>query len=187
MHIDPTPLCPTLASSAFGKLPPRTHTAALFVPTRNILTLINGFDLPEGSVTAENFETLQQWYNATYPEVYAQLKFQTCDMNTFLSEVGVVMSRRLKPHVVGKGRDALLVFVSRTQGLCTVSILPLEVAEVKKQAGGRSHCSIIMTFLALLGLDSSSLSKQFYKMPPASSFKPSFASPHSSDSWLHFL
>lgn len=139
--------------------------AALFVTTRNILTLINGFDLPEGNVTAENFEALQQWYNATNPEVYAQLKFQTCDMNALLSEV-----------------KASCVFVSHTQGLCTVSILPLEVAEVKKQAGGRSHCSIIVTLLALLGLDSSSLSKQLYKTLPASSFKPSHASPHSSDS-----
>lgn len=80
------------------------HTqAALFITTRNILTLINGFDLPEGKVTAENFEALQQWYNATNPEVYAQLKFQTCDMNALLSEVGVVMSRPLKPHVGARG------------------------------------------------------------------------------------
>ncbi|MEJ1289164.1 hypothetical protein NN561_020204 [Cricetulus griseus] len=58
----------------------------------NILTLINGFDLPEGNVTSENFEAVQQWCNATNPEVYAQLKFQTCDMNSFLSEVGVAIS-----------------------------------------------------------------------------------------------
>lgn len=60
-------------------------------------------------MTAENFEALQQWYNATNPEVYAQLKFQTCDMNALLSEV--------KASCGGKGRDPLLVFVSHTQGL----------------------------------------------------------------------
>ncbi|XP_065730262.1 sodium-dependent neutral amino acid transporter B(0)AT1 [Phocoena phocoena] len=52
----------------------------------NILTLINGFDLPEGNVTQENFAEMQQWCNASNPAAYAELKFQTCDMNTFLSE-----------------------------------------------------------------------------------------------------
>lgn len=70
--------------------------SSLFTSPRNILTLINAFDLPEGNVTAENFEAFQQWCNATNPEAYAQLKFQTCNMNSFLSEVGV-----------GKGRDPL--------------------------------------------------------------------------------
>lgn len=55
--------------------------------SRNILTLINGFDLPEGSVTEKNFEEVQRWYNNTYPEAFSQLQFQTCDMNSFLSEV----------------------------------------------------------------------------------------------------
>lgn len=64
--------------------PPRTSLSFL---SRNILTLINGFDLPEGSVTEQNFEEVQQWYNNTYPAAFAQLQFQTCDMNSFLSEV----------------------------------------------------------------------------------------------------
>lgn len=58
--------------------------------SRNILTLINGFDLPEGNVTQENFAEMQQWCNASNPAAYAELKFQTCDMNTFLSEVGTL-------------------------------------------------------------------------------------------------
>lgn len=62
-------------------------SASLSFLSRNILTLINGFDLPEGNVTQENFEQIQQWYNFTYPEAFAQLQFQTCDMNSFLSEV----------------------------------------------------------------------------------------------------
>uniref|UniRef100_G1U6T3 Transporter n=1 Tax=Oryctolagus cuniculus TaxID=9986 RepID=G1U6T3_RABIT len=52
----------------------------------NILTLINAFDLPEGNVTQENFAEMQRWCNATDPAAYAQLTFQTCDMNSFLSE-----------------------------------------------------------------------------------------------------
>lgn len=31
---------------------------------------------------------MQQWCNASDPVAYAKLKFQTCDMNAFLSEVG---------------------------------------------------------------------------------------------------
>ena len=57
---------------------------------RNILTLINGFDLPEGNVTQENFEEMQRWCNATDPVAFSQLKFQTCDMNSFLSEVRLI-------------------------------------------------------------------------------------------------
>lgn len=57
---------------------------------RNILTLINGFDLPEGNVTQENFAEVQQWYKTTEPETYAKLQFQNCDMNSFLSEVGTL-------------------------------------------------------------------------------------------------
>lgn len=30
---------------------------------------------------------MQQWYNATDPITFAKLKFQTCDMTSFLSEV----------------------------------------------------------------------------------------------------
>lgn len=40
---------------------------------------------------------MQQWCNATDPVAYAQLSFQTCDMNSFLSEVspcGAAQGRR---------------------------------------------------------------------------------------------
>lgn len=66
--------------------PPRLRSPRFL--SRNILTLINGFDLPEGNVTQENFAEMQQWCNASDPEAFAGLKFQTCDMNSFLSEVG---------------------------------------------------------------------------------------------------
>uniref|UniRef100_G1PKQ4 Transporter n=2 Tax=Myotis lucifugus TaxID=59463 RepID=G1PKQ4_MYOLU len=77
---------------------------------QNILTLINGFDLPEGSVTEKNFEELQQWYNATYPADFAQLQFQTCDMNSFLSE-----------GVEGTG----LAFIVFTEAITKMPISPL--------------------------------------------------------------
>lgn len=49
---------------------------------------MNGFDLPEGNVTQENFEEMKLWCNSSDPEAFARLRFQTCDMNSFLSEVG---------------------------------------------------------------------------------------------------
>lgn len=68
---------------------------------RNILTLINAFDLPEGNVTQENFAEMQRWCNASDPATYAQLSFQNCDLNTFLSEAGpgpVWVGRWDPPH-----------------------------------------------------------------------------------------
>uniref|UniRef100_UPI002955A159 sodium-dependent neutral amino acid transporter B(0)AT1 n=1 Tax=Panthera onca TaxID=9690 RepID=UPI002955A159 len=76
----------------------------------NILTLINGFDLPEGNVTQENFAEVQQWFNATEPEAYAKLHFQTCDMNSFLSE-----------GVEGTG----LAFIVFTEAITKMPVSPL--------------------------------------------------------------
>lgn len=76
----------------------------------NILTLINGFDLPEGNVTQENFEAMQQWCNVTDPVTYAQLSFQTCDMNSLLSE-----------GVEGTG----LAFIVFTEAITKMPLSPL--------------------------------------------------------------
>lgn len=54
---------------------------------RNILTLTNAFDFPEGNITEENFAAMQDWCNMTYPAVFGTLKFQTCNLDTFLSDV----------------------------------------------------------------------------------------------------
>lgn len=84
----------TASRGPAGPAPPR---ASASLSPRNILTLINGFDLPEGNVTQENFEAMQQWCNVTDPVTYAQLSFQTCDMNSLLSEVspcGATQGRR---------------------------------------------------------------------------------------------
>ena len=79
-----------LANGPPGAPPPPPGLQPAWLSSRNILTLINGFDLPEGNVTQENFAEVQQWFNATEPEAYAKLHFQTCDMNSFLSEVGAL-------------------------------------------------------------------------------------------------
>ncbi|XP_027799711.1 sodium-dependent neutral amino acid transporter B(0)AT1 [Marmota flaviventris] len=76
----------------------------------NILTLINGFDLPEGNVTQENFADMQRWCNATDPVAYAQLSFQNCDMNSFLSE-----------GVEGTG----LAFIVFTEAITRMPVSPL--------------------------------------------------------------
>ncbi|XP_028593875.2 sodium-dependent neutral amino acid transporter B(0)AT1 [Podarcis muralis] len=54
--------------------------------SQNILTLTNAFDLPEGNVTQENFEQMQAWLNTTDPATFATLTFQTCDLDSFLSD-----------------------------------------------------------------------------------------------------
>lgn len=48
---------------------------------------MNAFDLPEGNVTQDNFEQMQQLCNMTNPEIFASLKFETCDLKTFLNDV----------------------------------------------------------------------------------------------------
>ncbi|EHH23330.1 System B(0) neutral amino acid transporter AT1 [Macaca mulatta] len=76
----------------------------------NILTLINGFDLPEGNVTQENFAEMQRQCNASNPAAYAQLVFQTCDINSFLSE-----------GVEGTG----LAFIVFTEAITKMPVSPL--------------------------------------------------------------
>ncbi|KFO38490.1 sodium-dependent neutral amino acid transporter B(0)AT1 [Fukomys damarensis] len=78
--------------------------------SQNILMLINAFDLPEGNVTEENFAAMQQWLNATNPAAYAGLKFQKCDMNSFLSE-----------GVEGTG----LAFIAFTEAITKMPVSPL--------------------------------------------------------------
>ncbi|XP_036266385.1 sodium-dependent neutral amino acid transporter B(0)AT1 [Pipistrellus kuhlii] len=77
---------------------------------QNILTLINGFDLPEGSVTEENFLEAQQWCNYSNPTAFAQLQFQTCNKDSFLSE-----------GVEGTG----LAFIVFTEAITKMPISPL--------------------------------------------------------------
>ncbi|XP_054840937.1 sodium-dependent neutral amino acid transporter B(0)AT1 [Eublepharis macularius] len=78
--------------------------------SQNILTLTNAFDLPEGNVTEENFIAAQIWCNATDSATFETLKFQTCDLNTFLSD-----------GVEGTG----LAFIVFTEAITKMPVSPL--------------------------------------------------------------
>uniref|UniRef100_A0A8B9DY53 Transporter n=1 Tax=Anser cygnoides TaxID=8845 RepID=A0A8B9DY53_ANSCY len=77
---------------------------------KNILTLMNAFDLPEGNVTQDNFEQMQQLCNMTNPEIFASLKFETCDLKTFLND-----------GVEGTG----LAFIVFTEAITKMPVSPL--------------------------------------------------------------
>nr|XP_055023033.1 solute carrier family 6 member 19a, tandem duplicate 1 isoform X1 [Misgurnus anguillicaudatus] len=53
---------------------------------RNILTLLNAFDLPEGHITERNYAQVLQNLNMTSPDLIQELNMKTCDMQTLLSE-----------------------------------------------------------------------------------------------------
>ncbi|KAG8512348.1 Sodium-dependent neutral amino acid transporter B(0)AT3, partial [Galemys pyrenaicus] len=96
-HLGPSPVLPGPQGITTG-------------PSRNILTLMNGFDLMEGSVTQDNFVEMQQYCNATDPAAFAALNFQTCDMNSLLSE-----------GVEGTG----LAFIVFTEAITKMPVAPL--------------------------------------------------------------
>ncbi|NP_001297731.1 sodium-dependent neutral amino acid transporter B(0)AT1 [Anas platyrhynchos] len=77
---------------------------------RNILTLMNAFDLPEGNVTQDNFEQMQQLCNMTDPTIFASLKFETCDLIAFLND-----------GVEGTG----LAFIVFTEAITKMPVSPL--------------------------------------------------------------
>lgn len=55
---------------------------------RNIVALSNVFGLAEGDITDSNYNQVVQHLNETYPDVIQELDLKTCNLNTFLSEVG---------------------------------------------------------------------------------------------------
>ncbi|KAK4828182.1 hypothetical protein QYF61_024431 [Mycteria americana] len=77
---------------------------------RNILTLMNAFDLPEGNVTQDNFEQMQQLCNMTNPEIFASLKFESCNLESFLND-----------GVEGTG----LAFIVFTEAITKMPVSPL--------------------------------------------------------------
>uniref|UniRef100_A0A8D0H5K7 Solute carrier family 6 member 19 n=1 Tax=Sphenodon punctatus TaxID=8508 RepID=A0A8D0H5K7_SPHPU len=78
--------------------------------SNNILTLTNAFDLPEGNVTEENFGKMQMLWNMTDPMTFASLKFETCDLDTFLAD-----------GVEGTG----LAFIVFTEAITKMPVSPL--------------------------------------------------------------
>lgn len=51
---------------------------------------MNAFDLPEGNVTQDNFEQMQHQCNTTNPTLFATLKFESCNLESFLNDVSLV-------------------------------------------------------------------------------------------------
>lgn len=59
---------------------------------RNIITLLNAFNLPEDNITASNYEAAFNQLNSSSPETVFGLDIKTCDMQTLLSEVTTSMN-----------------------------------------------------------------------------------------------
>ncbi|KAI7798619.1 hypothetical protein IRJ41_009958 [Triplophysa rosa] len=77
---------------------------------KNMLTLMNAFDLPEGNVTDGNYGNVLHHLNMTSSEAIAGLKLNTCDLQTLLSE-----------GVEGTG----LAFIVFTEAITKMPVSPL--------------------------------------------------------------
>ncbi|MGH0144539.1 UNVERIFIED_CONTAM: hypothetical protein FKN15_003580 [Acipenser sinensis] len=77
---------------------------------RNILSLMNTFDLPERNITADNYDKVLEKLNLTYPEVIKNLNLETCNLDAFLSE-----------GVEGTG----LAFIVFTEAITKMPVSPL--------------------------------------------------------------
>ncbi|XP_053190163.1 sodium-dependent neutral amino acid transporter B(0)AT1-like [Scomber japonicus] len=54
--------------------------------SENIITLLNGFNLPEDSIIQSNYEEAFNHLNSSYPDTVLGLNLKTCDMQKLLSE-----------------------------------------------------------------------------------------------------
>lgn len=54
---------------------------------RNIMALLNAFDLPIGNITESNYEEALHQLNSTAPSVIQELNLKTCDLQDLLSQV----------------------------------------------------------------------------------------------------
>ncbi|XP_028317057.1 sodium-dependent neutral amino acid transporter B(0)AT1-like isoform X2 [Gouania willdenowi] len=55
-------------------------------PVQNILKLLNEFNLPEGNITASNYDAAYLQLNSSYHNVISGLDIKTCNLQQFLSE-----------------------------------------------------------------------------------------------------
>ncbi|XP_062855388.1 sodium-dependent neutral amino acid transporter B(0)AT1-like [Trichomycterus rosablanca] len=78
--------------------------------SRNILALLNAFDLPEGNITESTYDEAFQILNSTSPAIVQGLDLKTCDMQTLLSQ-----------GVEGTG----LAFIVFTEAITKMPISPL--------------------------------------------------------------
>ncbi|KAM4705264.1 sodium-dependent neutral amino acid transporter B(0)AT1 [Rhinophrynus dorsalis] len=76
----------------------------------NILALMNAFDLPEGNITQDNYDSMLNMLNHTNSEVIESLHLQTCDLNQILSD-----------GVEGTG----LAFIVFTEAITKMPVSPL--------------------------------------------------------------
>ncbi|NXF20502.1 S6A18 protein, partial [Rhodinocichla rosea] len=53
---------------------------------RNIINIINEFDLPEESIMRQNYTSWISFLNSSYPEKIAGLKLKSCDLQEFLDQ-----------------------------------------------------------------------------------------------------
>ncbi|XP_029104332.1 sodium-dependent neutral amino acid transporter B(0)AT1-like [Scleropages formosus] len=76
---------------------------------RNIVSLINALELPEGSITASNYKEVQN-FSSNSSQIIHKLNLKTCDMQTFLNE-----------GVEGTG----LAFIVFTEAITKMPVSPL--------------------------------------------------------------
>ncbi|XP_071409658.1 sodium-dependent neutral amino acid transporter B(0)AT3-like isoform X2 [Pithys albifrons albifrons] len=69
-------------SLAFGGL----IAFSSYNPPKNIISIINEFDLPEESIMRENYTSWISFLSSSYPEKIAGLKLKSCDLQEFLDQ-----------------------------------------------------------------------------------------------------
>lgn len=71
----------------------KSHSCSQISSFRNIMMLLNAFDLTEGAVTESNYDEILQKLNSTISgsQVIQGLDLSTCNLRTFLSDVGLFL------------------------------------------------------------------------------------------------
>lgn len=67
--------------------PKKTSLCLSVLENRNILALLNAFELPMGTITESNYDEVLQALNSTSPSIILGLNLKTCNMQDLLSQV----------------------------------------------------------------------------------------------------